>query len=262
MPPTRRVPLALSLRRFAWWSLSPAAYANAALAARTGRRVLLGPFRGMRYPFSLVARVRFEGALQVGSYECELHDAVESLIAADPGIVVNVGAAGGYYCCGLARRLPGARVIAYETVAENRAGTLRLAAENSVEGRIEMRGTCTLDEFAALDGELGPARVAVVMDCEGLEAELVDPERVGWLRAASLLVELHPSVDPEMAATLGDRLAGTHEVELIDSRERWASSFPELWEMPRLRNVDRELLVAEHRHGHQQWLWARPVALR
>ena len=75
-----------------------------------------------------------------------------------------------------------------------------------------------------------------------------------------MLVELHPSVDPEMAATLSGRLADTHEVELIDSRERWASSFPELWEMPRLRNVDRELLVAEHRHGHQQWLWARPLA--
>ena len=260
VPPPRRVPLALSLRRFAWWLLSPAAYANAAIAARTGRRVLLGPFAGMRYPFSLVARLRFDGALQVGSYECEVHEAVEGLIAANPGVVVNVGAAGGYYCCGLAMRLPESRVIAYETVAENRAGSIRLASENAVQGRIEMRGTCTLEEFAALDTELGAARVAVVMDCEGLEAELVDTGRVGWLRAASLLVELHPSVDPEMAATLSRRLADTHEVELIDSRERWASSFPELWEMSRLRNVDRELLVAEHRHGHQQWLWARPVA--
>src|SRR5205085_1289587 len=88
VPPPRRVPLALSLRRFAWWLLSPAAYANAAIAARTGRRVLLGPFGGMRYPFSLVARMRFDGALQVGSYEREVHEAVEGLIASEPDVVV------------------------------------------------------------------------------------------------------------------------------------------------------------------------------
>ena len=100
------------------------------------------------------------------------------------------------------------------------------------------------------------------MDCEGLEAELVDTERVGWLREASLLVELHPSVDPEMAATLSRPARGDTRGRADRSRERWASSFPELWRMPRLRNVDRELLVAEHRHGHQQWLWAQPVRVR
>ncbi len=250
---------ALALRRFAWWLLSPAAYASATLAARTRCRVLIGPFRGMRYRFSDVARVRLDGALQVGSYELEVHERVEELIELEPRLIVNVGAAAGYYCVGLANRLPEARVLAYETEADNRAAARSLAAVNRVAERIELRGTCDLDEFSGLEEELSGERVAVVMDCEGLELELLDPGAVAWLAGATVLAELHPSVEARMAETLAERLGETHAVTIVASRERWASSLPELWRMPGLRNVDRELLVAEHRHGEQQWLWASPL---
>lgn len=247
------------LRRFSWWALSPAAYANVVLARRTGCRVLLGPFAGMRYPPTLVTGMILEGAMQVGSYEAELHDAVEGLIEADPSVVINVGAAGGYYAVGLARRLGGATVIAYETVAENRDGCRQLAEANVVADRVGLRGTCDAEEFAGLGAEAGgDTAIAVVMDCEGLELELVDPERFEWLRRASLLVELHPSIDPESGTKLAARLDASHECELIDARERFSSSFHQIWTMPGLRNVDRELLVGEHRHGLQSWLWARP----
>lgn len=249
----------LALRRFVWWLLSPAAYANVALARRTKCRVLFGPFEGVRYPPTLVTGMLLEGAMQVGSYEAELHPAVEELIAAQPATVVNVGAASGYYAVGLAVRLPDATVIAFESEAENRRGCARLAAANNVAARLELRGNCGLREFAALAAEVGDEReVAVVLDCEGLELELVDPARFTWIERASLLVELHPSVDPASATVLAERLEATHECELIEASERFGSSFHQLWELPGLRDVDRELLVAEHRHGPQSWLWAKP----
>ena len=39
---------------------------------------------------------------------------------------------------------------------------------------------------------------------------------------------------------------------------RWASRFPELWSVHGLRQIDRELVVAEYRQGIGEWLWAVP----
>lgn len=247
-------------RDLAWWLLSPYAYPTTVLALRTRRRVLLGPFAGMRYPFAAVIRMGFAGPAQVGCYECELHDAVEEIVASGPERVINVGAGAGYYAVGLARALPEAEVIAYETDPARRAAVSRLASLNGVEARVGVRGTCTPATLAELGSELELERrsASVVMDCEGAESELLEPDSVGWLSGASVLVELHPTVDPEIAAKLEQLLRPTHETRLIAAQPRWSSQFYEVWELPALREIDRELLVSEFRHGIQQWLWATP----
>lgn len=245
-------------RSYAWWALSPYAYATAKLALSTRGRVLIGPFAGMRYPFRSVAALLFDGPSQVGSYESELHAVVEEIVDSAPGLVVNIGAAGGYYAAGLARRLPSAKVIAYETRLDGRGAVDRIADLNGVGERVRTRATCTTAELAGLGDELAGRETCLLVDCEGAEAELIDLDAAPWLAAASALIELHPSVDPEIGAKLSERLAATHETALIDTEPRWASHIPELWQLPGLRDIDRELLVAEYRHGVQQWLWAKP----
>ena len=246
------------MRSYVWWALSPYAYATARLALRTRRRVLGGPFAGMRYPFRSVAALLYDGPSQVGSYESELHAVVEEIVESRPELVVNVGAAGGYYAAGLAQRLPSAEVIAYETRDDGRDAVALIARLNGVGDRVWTRATCTVAALGALEAEVGGRSVCLLIDCEGAEAELVDPEAAPWLARASALVELHPSVDPEIGEKLEARLAPTHETVLIDAQPRWASHIPELWQLPGLRDIDRELLVGEYRHGAQQWLWATP----
>jgi hypothetical protein len=221
--------------------------------------VLAGPFAGLRYPPSFVPRLLFHGPYQVGSFELELHPAIERIVAAAPEVIVNVGCAEGYYAVGLAARLPAARVIAYELDPELRQAASRLASLNGVGERIELRGLCTVDELVSLESRLADRSVCVVMDCEGAEATLADPVAVRWQARASLLVELHPAVDGEIAAKLERRFAPTHESELIASRTRRASEFDaQLRPIRRLRRIDRELLVAEFRDGSQDWLVATP----
>jgi hypothetical protein len=84
------------------------------VARQTRCHVLLGPFADLRYPFASLPRQLFLGPLQVGSYESELHETVEGIVAREPQVLVNVGAAEGYYAVGLARRLAELEVIAYE----------------------------------------------------------------------------------------------------------------------------------------------------
>ncbi len=249
-----------ALRTVGWWALSPFAYGTTLVARHSGCRVLAGPFAGVRYPPSFVPRLLFQGPYQVGSFELELHPVIERIVAEEPEFVVNVGGAEGYYGVGLATRLARTEVIAYELDPALRQAAARLAALNGVAERVELRGLCTADELAGLEPRLGGRPVWVIMDCEGAEATLADPEAVPWLASASLLIELHPRVDEEIAAKLERRLAPTHELELIASETRRASRFDaELQPIRGLRRIDRELLVAEFRDGSQDWLVATPL---
>ena len=63
------------------------------------------------------------------------------------------------------------------------------------------------------------------MDCEGAEAELADPEAVPWLAGARLLIELHPAIHADIRERLERRFEPTHELELIGSQVRRASTF-------------------------------------
>lgn len=223
--------------------------------------MLTGPFAGMRYPAGFVPLQLFSGPYQVGSFELELGPAVERIVAARPTTVVNVGSAEGYYAVGLALRLPAARVIGFELDPALRAAATRLASINGVAERLELRGLCTVAELAALAPTATPGGTAVIMDCEGAEGELADPLGVPWLLGASLLIELHPAIDPEVRARLGERLAPSHEVEVVSTEIRRASRFDaELRPIRGLRRIDRELLVAEFRDGPQDWLVANPRA--
>ncbi len=249
-----------TLRKPLSWLASPFAYASARVAIAGRCRVLSGPFAGLRYPPSFVPLQLFAGPYQVGSFELELHPAVERIAAAGPATVVNVGSAEGYYAVGMALRAPAARVIGFELDADLRAAAARLAVANGVADRLDLRGLCTVGELAALEPAPG-GPTAVIMDCEGAESELADPERVPWLLGATLVIELHPAIDADVRERLVARLEASHELEVVGTEIRRASQFDaQLRPIRGLRRIDRELIVAEFRDGPQDWLVATPRA--
>jgi hypothetical protein len=258
-PPTGgRRGLGSELHECLRWLGSPTAYANLQVALQTRCGVLRGPFAGMRYPLDFVPRQLFPGPYQAGSFECELDLIIGEIVASEPEVLVNVGSAQGYYAIGLGRAVWKMSVIAYEADPAMRAAARRIALLNEVEPRLDSRGLCTISELAGLGPRLEDRSVCLLMDCEGGESVLVDPDQVEWLAAALILVELHPESHGELAADLAGRLAATHRTTLIRGEPRWASRFPELWWVRGLRDIDRELIVAEYRQGIQEWLWAVP----
>ncbi len=196
-----------------------------------GLTVSGGPFAGLRYPdasaTSLIPKL-------LGAYERELHGAIEQAVAAEPEQVVNVGAAEGYYAVGLARRCPAARVHAFE--ADPRACELlaRVATANGVA--LEIHGAATID---ALD-RLPAARTLVVIDCEGCEATLLDPDRVPILRTATIIAELHDFAVP--GDTVTARFVATHEVTIVPTGPQ-----------PPERDSKLSLALSEYRPGPMRW---------
>ncbi len=106
---------------------------------------------------------------------------LESVLRRRWATMIDVGCAAGYYTTGFALRCPEARVIGFEGDDGLADLARRTAAANGVADRVEIRGFCEPDDLSAV---LGPDTF-VMLDVEGHEAVLADPQRVAGLAAAT-----------------------------------------------------------------------------
>ena len=233
----------------------PIGYLKELTRRRTDCSVFKGPFAGMRY-------IQFaHGSPYIpkllGIYERELLPQVEALIARRPRLVIDIGAAEGYYAVGLALRLPEARIIAFEMEPRSRKMLLDMAILNNVKDRIVVRGQCKLPDLTAALGD--GIQAVVICDVEGYEGVLLDPTMVPALRNAAILVELHDFVIPEIAEVLNQRFAGSHLVTCILQEPRRRSEFPfQTLGTFLLPGSYLDWAVSELRCWRQAWLWMMP----
>jgi precorrin-6B methylase 2 len=209
--------------------------------AAAGSIVQSGPFAGMRLDVEALP-VHVAPKL-LGTYENELHPAIEAAISGKPEVVLNVGCAEGYYAVGLALRLPEATVHAFDADPKARRATARNAAINSVGDRVHTAGAIRAE---SLEPFLRLGRALVVMDCEGAEVRLLDPLLAPSLITAHIVVEVHPNEAAEAAATITERFAATHAVERLEPAELKAKiiTAPPVLSAPELR------IAVDERRGH------------
>lgn len=232
------------------WMRSALGRATMTVVRRCGLEIQGGPFAGMRYPEAAVGRTGYLAAKLVGSYEQELVPAVEALIDERFETVLNIGAGEGYYAVGFAMRCKEAKIRAYEIDHWERRMCARVANANGVADRVRIEEVC---ELHSLDSEaLG--RMLVLCDCEGCELELLQPDRHPILRTATLLVELHDSVDPTITSQILSRFSATHDAEIILGEQRDPTRYEQLAGMP---EEDAQLAIWERPKG-ASWGLLRP----
>ena len=237
--------LAAALRHLAKWRSE--IIANT-LVNRSGTVVLSGPFKGMDY--GVRASEGSRAARLVGAYEASLAPVIEEIIARAYDLVVDVGSAEGYYAVGLARRMPGARVLARDANPKAQALCAALATLNGVAARVEIGGVMDHSDFDICKA----ARTVVICDIEGAEAGLLDPARAPGLLSADILVEAHDCITPGLTKLIADRFAPTHDVQII-GRKLDDSGLP-AW-MESLSDLDRLIALWEWRAGPTPWLWMK-----
>lgn len=193
-----------------------------------------------------------------GVYESEIQAWLEQLFTHRTDLLVDIGAAEGYYAVGAAFAGWAERVVAFETEPAARALLLEMMNANGIApDRLELLGMCTPNLLAAtLAGAQSPV---VIMDVEGFEALLVDPLRIPELARTVLLIEYHDFILPGLSQIVAERLQPTHELQLTVPTSRAPSQLPNagpwLSRTPRLCRVllsERRPMVA---HG---WILARP----
>lgn len=196
--------------------------ARAKFRLKTRGRVVQGPFTGMNYIGKSFGS-EYEAKL-LGTYELELCDIVNELCGDAYDIVVNVGAAEGYYAVGFAMRVSDAQVIAFEISERAHPFLRKLATLNGVANRISVRGRCDLQGLtSALEAG---ARPLLVMDIEGEEDVMLDPRKAPILQKCAILVEVHEFVDSTLFDRLYARFFATHTVGTIRGRNRTRDDLP------------------------------------
>ncbi|MGI8557920.1 MAG: hypothetical protein ACR2ND_06390 [Solirubrobacteraceae bacterium] len=108
-----------------------------------------GPFAGLEYPREIIAHAGFVPSKLLGSYEFELHHAIEDAVLWNPDIVANVGSGDGYFTVGFAKRLPDCVAIGYETDTRERRSARRLAFSNQASATFV--GTCSPQSLRTLE---------------------------------------------------------------------------------------------------------------
>ncbi len=216
-----------------------------------------GPFEGMRYPRRRGDIVHL--AKLLGAYECELHLAVDLLIARAPALVVNIGSGDGYYAVGIARLLPEAEVVAVDPDPIAQRACRETAELNGVAPGVRFESKLSAAELQLVLTSAGPGaghghttrRALCIVDCEGYEDDLLDPSLAPALAHTDMLVETHDFARAGVNARLTERFAATHRVERIAIAARVASAFPELAGEPA---ATARGLLDEFRHAPQSWL--------
>jgi len=218
------------------------------------RLILAGPFKGMKYGNTKALCSALYPKL-LGTYEHELAAALDAALARNHSLIVDVGAADGYYAVGFACRNPNARVIAYDQDPRARAELAKLAELNGVANRIEIRGRCEPAELANLKEPGG----LMIVDCEGFEEFALSPENIAALSGWDFIIETHDGFVPGITQKLIERFASTHHVEVIEAVHDFDKAdhvrVPLLDGLPR-READK-VLAEGREHACLRWLVCR-----
>lgn len=222
---------------------------------RTGARVSAGPFKGMNYIQQSHGSAYIPKLL--GIYERELHDCIEEMIHSRPSVLIDIGAAEGYYAVGIARRLPDVQVIAFEMDTDGREKVRSLSSLNDVNDRVKVNGEC--DPSALADEFSGIRKATIICDVEGYEATLLDPEILPSLRSAAILVELHEFAVPGVTELLFSRFKDSHRIQEIWQEPRSKTEFPfSSLATKLLPSTYLDWAVSEWRPSRMCWLWMTP----
>ena len=199
------------IRRVVPKRFRPIGYLEHLVSTNTDGCVNGGPFAGMRYVHGAVGSAYVPKLL--GIYERELNARIEQACALKFPLIVDIGAAEGYYAVGLARRNPNAHVIAFEMEEKGQAALKELAELNNVTSRVEIRGKCNPEDLARVLAT--SERALVLCDVEGDEEILVNPEVIPSLALMHLLVEMHEFISAGITERVSKRFSATHNVRRI-----------------------------------------------
>lgn len=212
--------------------------------------VQTGPFTGLKLSPEVCWGDGDTASKLLGLYEDELHGNIRRILVDGTDLVVNIGAAEGYYACGMALRL-GCRVVAIDSMSRAREITEQTAELNGLT--IAVRDAVNTAELNSI--LTGHKRAVVIMDCEGAEQQLLDPAQAPELLTARILVESHDCFVPDVTRELVARFEPTHHCTVIQARGKNPWLFKQLdkyWDLEKL------ILVNECRPETAQWIWMEP----
>jgi hypothetical protein len=104
----------------------------------------------------------------------------------------------------------------------------------------------------------------VVVDIEGGELDLLDPNALPSLSNVKLLVETHDEITAGCLEAVRSRFARTHDITSVQARPRALNDLPAMFVSVFAHTSEEHIMtVLNERLSHQQeWLYLRPTRVR
>ena len=207
-----------------------------------------GPFLGMAYP----GFVSFNSARLpklFGTYESEIYPDLERLLQQSPEVVIDIGAADGYYAVGIAKRLPRTPVRCFDLNPEALAFCKQMAEKNQVQN-LSIETLFHPEYFTDLSGK----QALLIVDIDGGEKPLFTAKAVASLNKSSLIIETHDYLDPTITSGLIELFSPSHSIKVINFKTDKSEEAPEaisslsaqdIATVMRERIVDNKWLILE-----------------
>jgi hypothetical protein len=242
------------------WRFRPIGITHLAVVSRSGLQVMTGPFQGMKYVRE--AQGSCLPPKLLGCYERELHPVFEAYRAEPLDLVIDIGAAEGYYAVGVVYSGIAQKSIAYEAVPEGANLLREVARRNGVENRVSVKGFCRPEDLQTELVAAVPGRTLVIVDAEGAEDVLLDPAHVPAITNASVLVELHDFIVPGVTDRIRERFSATHTITRFDQQDRRIDeNLCRTWLVRQLPARYRLEILSEKRPIPMHWFWMRPLVV-
>ncbi|MBK1882482.1 hypothetical protein JIN85_08650 [Luteolibacter pohnpeiensis] len=216
--------------------------------------VLSGPFEGLKYYNKTIW-----GTITskwIGCYELEIRSVIEEIIDSKYDLIVDIGAAEGYYAVGLAYRLSESKIITYDTDPIARFRQRQLAKLNNITN-LEIKKYCSHSELEALTA----INSVIICDTEGYEIQLLNPKLAPKLKIINILVECHKFDNfsvRDVVMELKSRFGDTHYIEEFESKTRDIELYRStIQKFDRLSDRQAEIALDEGRYPGQIWLWMK-----
>lgn len=213
--------------------------------------VLHGPFKGLKY-------VSYEAALNalpkiLGTYEKELHPVLKRIIESEFDIMLNIGAAEGYYAIGIALLRPKLKIIAFDIDTNVRKMLQKMILLNNVNNQISIEKICNIETLKQFQHN---TRGLIISDCEGYELELFQESIIENIRNFDLLIEVHDGIEKNISKTLKKIFKNTHSISIIKQAKRKVQDFPYNYDMPAF---DKLASMHEGRGSWIKWMYLKPI---
>lgn len=229
---------------------------NHQVFAQAGDHIRFGPFMGMQIPEVGSFEDGNESTKLLGSYEQELHPAIEKALERGHETIVNLGCAEGYYAIGLAMRAPGASVVAFDKSQDAVEMTKDYAARNGVAKRVvplcvEIKEMPIVGKraFYLIDIEGDELTLCLASFAQPIFAETIAP-------ASDFIIECHDFMNKTISRELRAAFADTHNVELVIPQPPPIERYTMFAQAPTVMAL---LALTEKRPMPSCWLvaWAR-----
>ncbi len=170
-------------------------------------------------------------------------------------VLINLGAADGYYGVGLVRSGFFERSVCFEQTEKGRGVIAKTAQDNGVADKVTILGAASAD-FPKVVADLGckASDCLVLSDIEGGEFSIFSAQCLADLAGAHIIIELHGFLAVNGNVLESNLISNGRQLfvpSIVKTSTRDLSTIPEL---DALRNSDRWLICSEGRPKLMSWL--------